>query len=130
MVCNLKDSIMPEYQGIRIPWSESSGTAFTNIVHITETICTPFATRQFQLLGLLPAVDGHPRVLDNACGSGRQTETLCEAYADAGRAIDITCCDISPAMIGLVERRIKDRNWTNVKTVLVSAEARASKETL
>jgi SAM-dependent methyltransferase len=115
---------MSAEQGFRISWAgETSASGnFANVIHITETICTPFAVRQFQLLGLLPPVDTHPRVLDNACGSGRQAEVLQQAYADAGKAIDITCCDISPGMISSVERRIKEGNWGNVKAHVVNAE--------
>lgn len=115
---------MSAEHGFRISWAgETSASGnFANVIHITETICTPFAVRQFQLLGLLPPVETHPRVLDNACGSGRQAEVLQQAYADAGKAIDVTCCDISPAMISSVERRIKEGNWGNVKTHVVNAE--------
>jgi SAM-dependent methyltransferase len=115
---------MSEHQGFRISWSDqtSSSENLSSIIFITETICTPFAVRQFHLIGLLPPKDGHPRVLDNACGSGRQTEVLRQAYADAGKLIDITCCDISPGMVGKVEGRIKEGNWTNVKAQVVNAE--------
>lgn len=115
---------MSQHQGFRISWSgeKSSTGLFANIIHITEAICTPFSIRQFHLLGLLPPVDSHPRVLDNACGSGRQTEILRQAYAEGGKSIDITCCDISPGMISSVERRIKEGNWTNVKAFIVNAE--------
>ena len=67
---------MSEHQGFRISWSgeKSSTELFANMIHITEGICTPFSIRQFHLLGLLPPVDSHPRVLDNASGSGRQAE--------------------------------------------------------
>jgi trans-aconitate methyltransferase len=115
---------MPEHQGYRISWSSqtSSKESLASIIHITETICTPFAVRQFHLLGLLPPNDSHPRVLDNACGSGCQTESLRQAYTDADKPIDITCCDISSGMIAEVERRIKAGNWMNVKAHLVNAE--------
>jgi SAM-dependent methyltransferase len=115
---------MSAEHGFRISWAgETSASGnFANVIHITETICTPFAVRQFQLLGLLPPVETHPRVLDNACGSGRQAEVLQQAYADAGKPIDITCCDISPGMISSVERRIKEGNWGNVNAHVVNAE--------
>ena len=115
---------MPEHQGFRISWSSqtSSSSELASIVYITETICTPFAERQFHLLDLLPPNNSHPRVLDNASGSGRQTEALRQAYAEAGKPIDITCCDISPGMIGEVKRRIKEGNWSNVKADVVNAE--------
>lgn len=115
---------MSAQQGFRISWaSESSASGnFANVIKMTETVCTPFAIRQYQLLGLLPPVDTHPRVLDNACGSGRQAEVLQQAYADAEKPIDITCCDISPGMISSVERRIKEGKWNNVKTLVVNAE--------
>jgi trans-aconitate methyltransferase len=114
---------MSEHEGFRFSWSgESSSDSLASIIHITEVICTPFAVRQFNLIGLLPPLDSHPRVLDNACGSGRQTEVLRQAYADAGNAIDISCCDISPGMISSLERRIKEGNWTNVTATVVNAE--------
>lgn len=115
---------MSAKEGFRISWGgqASAGGDFANVIHITETICTPFAVRQFQLLGLLPPVDTHPRVLDNACGSGRQAEVLQQAYADAGKPIDITCCDISPGMIEGVQQRIKKGNWENVQAQIVDAE--------
>ena len=115
---------MSEHQGFRVSWSTETASSETlaGVIYITETICTPFAVRQYQLLGLLPPIDGHPRVLDNACGSGRQAEVLQQAYADAGKPIDITCCDISPGMINSLEKRIKEGNWTNVKSHVVNAE--------
>ena len=115
---------MSQHQGFRISWAgeKSSGGDFASVIHITETICTPFAVRQFQLLGLLPPVDTHPRILDNACGSGRQTEVLQQAYGEADKPIDITCCDISPGMISSIERRINDGKWINVKALIVNAE--------
>jgi trans-aconitate methyltransferase len=108
----------------KIDWKnqKTGSSAFANIVCVTEAICTPFTIRQFELLGLLPPVDSHPRVLDNACGSGRQTEILREAYHDAGKEITIECCDISPSMIGQVEKRIQAGNWQNVKAHVVNAE--------
>jgi len=93
-----------------------------NVIQLTETVCTPFAIRQYHLLGLLPPVDTHPRVLDNASGSGRQAEVLQQAYADAGKPIEITCCDLSPAMIDGVKRRIETNKWDNVKAHVVDAQ--------
>jgi|SRR5579859_5450668 len=115
---------MSAEEGFRVCWSTQSTTSegFANILHITETICTPFAIKQFSLLGLLPPNDSHPRVLDNACGSGRQAEALRQAYELSGKLIDITCCDISPGMIASVEKRIKEGNWSNVKASMVNAE--------
>jgi SAM-dependent methyltransferase len=100
------------------PGSES----LANLVYITEAICTPFSLRQFERIGLLPPIDSHPRVLDNACGSGRQTELLRKAYQEAGKEISIECCDISPGMISSVEKRIKEGNWQNVRAHVVNAE--------
>jgi SAM-dependent methyltransferase len=114
----------PSQGNYHIDWENQKpdSAALSTITHVTETICTPFAVRQFQLLGLLPPVDSHPRVLDNACGSGRPTEILREAYHDAGKEITIECCDISSGMIGQVEKRIKAGKWQNVKAHVVNAE--------
>src|SRR2546423_11215590 len=100
-------------EGFRISQT-SMERDFANVIHFTESIGTPFALRQFHLLGLLPPVDGHPRVLDNACGSGRQAEVLRTAYSESGKQIDITCCDINGGMIDAVNERINSGNWTNV----------------
>jgi SAM-dependent methyltransferase len=115
---------MHERKGYRISWAgQTSSTGdFANVIHVTENICTPFALRQFQLLGLLPPVDTHPRILDNACGSGRQAEVLRNAYSDGGKAINITCCDISRGMIEMVDSRIKRGNWTDVESYIIPAE--------
>jgi len=110
-------------EGFRISWAgHDDPAAFANIIQLTETVCTPFAIRQFHLLGLLPPTDTHPRILDNACGSGRQAEVLREAYADGGKEIDITCCDLSPEMISVVKQRIEKGNWDNVKAQVVDAQ--------
>ena len=110
--------------GYRISWAGQSSKDgdFANVIQIIENICTPFAIHQFHLLGLLPPMDTHPRVLDNACGSGRQVQVLHDAYKAAGQPIDITCCDISPAMIEGVQTRIKKGNWTNVDAHIINAE--------
>jgi ubiquinone/menaquinone biosynthesis C-methylase UbiE len=115
---------MSEHQGFRIAWAEETSPTggLAQIIQVTEAICTPFAVRQFHLLNLLPPKDSHPRVLDNACGSGRQTEVLHQAYAEASKAIDITCCDVSPGMVAALEARINGGNWTNVKTHILDAE--------
>jgi len=107
----------------RYVWNEPmTPESFASITHITETICSPFAIRQFREIGLLPPVDSHPRVLDNACGSGRQTEILHDAYKDAKKPIEITCCDINEKMIERVQSRIYEGNWTNVKAHVIDAE--------
>jgi SAM-dependent methyltransferase len=117
--------------GFRIAWDSSDdASSFANVIQLTEIVCTPFALRQFQLLGLLPPVDTHPRVLDNASGSGRQAEILREAYSDGGKAIDITCCDLSPAMINGVQQRIDKGNWDNVKAHVVDAQVNKSETKL
>ena len=115
---------MTAQQGFRISWAGQTSAEgdFAHAIQMFETICTPFTVRQYQLLGLLPPVDTHPRVLDNACGSGRQAQMLQQAYGMAGKPIDITCCDISQGMISSVERRIKDGGWDNVKAHVVNAE--------
>ena len=115
-----------QHAGFRISWPAAgdavSKADFETFLRVIESICTPFAIRQLHLLGLLPPLDSHPRVLDNACGNGGATECLHDAYAEAGKAIDITCCDLSPGMVSSVEHRIKEANWTNVKAFTVNAE--------
>jgi len=115
---------MSKDQSLRLSWDTQSCAdgSLQSVVHLTETICTPFSLRQFDLLGLLPPIDSHPRVLDNACGSGRQTEVLRQAYEDKNLPIDITSCDLSPGMIDAVQKRIEKGNWKNVKTLIVNAE--------
>jgi SAM-dependent methyltransferase len=111
-------------QGFRLSWDaqNSADGSLQSVIHVTETICTPFSLRQFDLLGLLPPIDSHPRVLDNACGSGRQTEVLREEYQHQSLPIDITSCDISPGMIDVLQQRIDKGNWKNVKSHVVNAE--------
>jgi len=103
---------MSTNQGFRLSWDTHSSAdgSLQSVISLTETICTPFSLRQFELLGLTPPVDSHPRVLDNACGSGRPAEVLREEYERRGQPIDITCCDISPG------------NWKNMKAHVVNAE--------
>ena len=115
---------MSKDQGFRLSWDTqgSADGSLQSVIHLTETICTPFSLRQFDLLGLLPPIDSHPRVLDNACGSGRQTEVLRQAYEDKGLPIDIASCDLSPGMIDVVQKRIDNGNWKNVKALIVNAE--------
>jgi len=116
----------PGQQGFRIAWSEAGKKSdkgdFEAVLPVIEAVCTPFAVRQFHFLGLIPAIDSHPRVLDNACGTGRQAEYLNETYIAAGKPIEITCCDIAPGMIAKVHKRIKDGHWSNVTAMVVSAE--------
>src|SRR5271169_3358011 len=102
-------------QSFRLSWDTQSSAdgSFQSVIQVTETICTPFSLRQFELLGLLPPIDSHPCVLDNACGSGRQTEVLREAYEHQSLPIDITSCDISPGMIDVLQQRIDNGNWKN-----------------
>jgi SAM-dependent methyltransferase len=111
-------------QSFRLSWDTQNAAdgSLQSIIHVTETICTPFSLRQFEFLGLLPPIDSHPRVLDNACGSGRQTEVLREEYEHRGLPIDITSCDIGPGMIDVLRRRIDTGNWKNVKSHVVNAE--------
>ena len=116
---------MSRDQGLRLSWGTQSSAddSLQRVIQVIETVCTPFAIRQFHVLELLPPDDAHPRVLDNACGSGRSTQILREAYMEKGLPIDITCCDLSPGMIESVQKRIDNGNWKNVKAFVVDAEA-------
>ena len=66
------------------------------------------------------------RVADIGCGPGRLTLPIAERVGPSG---EVVALDLQPKMIARVERRSRDRNLTNVKTIHSGAgEGKLSKD--
>lgn len=62
-------------------------------------------------------------VLDNACGTGVISSSLNDKLDDGVKKMwELTCGDLSPAMIEYTTRRIQEEGWENAEAKIVDAQ--------
>ena len=72
--------------------------------------------------GILSLRGDHINVLDMACGTGVVASRILSKLQTGDQAlIDLTCADISEALIAPLSTMIKQKNWSNVRAVVADA---------
>lgn len=95
---------------------------FEKMYYQANDIMGPFADLLLQQASFPPSSDSRLVVLDNACGSGVVSSHILSLLSPNAKArLDLTCADISEAMITNMTRRIETSGWNNVHAVIADA---------
>jgi ubiquinone/menaquinone biosynthesis C-methylase UbiE len=87
-----------------------------------ESVTGPFAKHLIRQAGLLEPSEGPLIILDNACGTGIVTSELHDMLDEGAKErLQVTCGDLSEAMVHAVQQRIEAHEWKHVKAQLVNA---------
>ncbi|EXJ73500.1 uncharacterized protein A1O5_03261 [Cladophialophora psammophila CBS 110553] len=95
---------------------------FDKMFSQADSIMGLFADMLLQHASFPPSDKTQLIVLDQACGSGVvSSHIMSKLSQEAKPSLDLTCADISDAMISNVARRINASGWTNVTAVKADA---------
>ncbi|OQV00420.1 Methyltransferase domain-containing protein [Cladophialophora immunda] len=95
---------------------------FDKMFSQADRIMGPFAEVLLRQANFPPVGDSRLVVLDQACGSGVVSSHIMSRLSTEGKSrLDLTCADISDAMISNVSRRIETSGWDNVSAVKADA---------
>ncbi|OAP58479.1 hypothetical protein AYL99_07569 [Fonsecaea erecta] len=97
-------------------------TQFDKMFSQADQIMGPFAEILLRQANFPPVGDSRLIVLDQACGSGVvSTHIMSRLSPEEKSRLDLTCADISDAMISNVSRRIETLGWDSVSAVKADA---------
>ncbi|OAG39805.1 hypothetical protein AYO21_05870 [Fonsecaea monophora] len=95
---------------------------FDKMFSQADSIMGPFAEELLRRANFPPEGNSRLVVLDQACGSGVVSSHLMSRLSTENKSrLDLTCADISDAMISNVSRRVEVSGWNNVSVVKADA---------
>ena len=88
--------------------------AYAHVERLTTPLCQSLVHR---VSSLLPLSNPNTNAFDNGCGTGIMTSILKQEYPEA----PILATDVSDGMLGILQTRISDQNWTNITARVIDS---------